>query len=213
VAAALVRRELPAVIAMQFEITDRAAISFADWFYTALTHGLPIDAALAEARKGIYGSGNDLEWATPVLFMRVPDGRIFDIREAERAPAAAARRKPAPRRPAPRKAATAKPATAKPATAKPARSILLPQPVPLETLRSGQSTESRTFTMPAWQRLKGCVEKREETLALASSRPAPRRACCCSRTAACSSSTTGSAAPSPYPTTRSTPSRRHRTRR
>ena len=79
VAASLVQRELPAVVAMQFEITDRAAIVFAGEFYAALADGYRVDAALAEARKAIFASGNDTEWATPVLFMRVPDGRIFDV--------------------------------------------------------------------------------------------------------------------------------------
>ncbi len=79
VAAALVQHELPAVIAMQFEITDRAAITFAEEFYAALVEGLPVDAALAETRKAIYADGNDVEWGTPVLFMRVRDGRVFDL--------------------------------------------------------------------------------------------------------------------------------------
>ncbi len=79
VAASLVQREIPAVVAMQFEITDRAAITFAEEFYAAIADGYAVDASLAEARKAIFASGNDIEWATPVLFMRVPDGRIFDI--------------------------------------------------------------------------------------------------------------------------------------
>jgi CHAT domain-containing protein len=81
VASSLVRREIPAVIAMQLEITDRAAITFASELYSALADGYAVDAALAEARKAIYSDRNDVEWATPVLFMRVPDGRIFDIAE------------------------------------------------------------------------------------------------------------------------------------
>lgn len=79
----LVQRRIPAVIAMQFEITDEAAITFAHDFYGALANGYPVDAALAEARKAIYFQGNDVEWGTPVLFMRSPDGRLFDI-EADR---------------------------------------------------------------------------------------------------------------------------------
>jgi hypothetical protein len=81
VAASLVQYELPAVIAMQFEITDVAAITFAEELYRALVNGLPIDAALAEARKAIFADGNDIEWATPVLFMRAKDGRLFDLAE------------------------------------------------------------------------------------------------------------------------------------
>jgi hypothetical protein len=79
VAASLVQREIPAVIAMQFEITDRAAIVFAGEFYAALADGYPADSAVAEARKAIFADANDIEWGTPVLFMRVPDGRIFDV--------------------------------------------------------------------------------------------------------------------------------------
>jgi hypothetical protein len=79
VATSLVRLEIPAVIAMQLEITDRAAITFAAELYAALADGYAIDAALAEARKAIFADENEVEWATPVLFMRVPDGRIFDV--------------------------------------------------------------------------------------------------------------------------------------
>ena len=79
-AATLVRRGLPAVLAMQFDITDMAAIQLSEAFYTALADGLPVDQAVAVARKAIsLGMPNSLEWATPVLFMRSDDGRIFNI--------------------------------------------------------------------------------------------------------------------------------------
>ena len=54
VATSLIEREIPAVIGMQFEITDRAAIVFAGEFYSALADGLPVDSSVAEARKAIY---------------------------------------------------------------------------------------------------------------------------------------------------------------
>ena len=79
VATSLIEREIPAVIGMQFEITDRAAIVFAGEFYSALADGLPVDSSVAEARKAIYADQNDIEWGTPVLFMRVADGRLFDV--------------------------------------------------------------------------------------------------------------------------------------
>jgi hypothetical protein len=81
VAASLVKSEIPSVIAMQFEITDDAAILFAGGFYSALARGAPVDAALAAARKAIWANYNDIEWGTPVLFMRVPDGKIFEVAE------------------------------------------------------------------------------------------------------------------------------------
>jgi hypothetical protein len=78
-AQSLLQQGIPAVIAMQFEISDEAAITFAHEFYTALADGYPLDAALAEARKAIFAQGNDVEWGTPVLYLRSPDGRIFDV--------------------------------------------------------------------------------------------------------------------------------------
>jgi hypothetical protein len=87
VATSLVKSEIPSVIAMQFEITDDAAILFAGGFYSALARGAPVDAALAAARKAIWANYNDIEWGTPVLFMRVPDGRVFDVTVSPEVPA------------------------------------------------------------------------------------------------------------------------------
>ncbi len=77
-ASVLIRRGVPAVIAMQFEITDRAAIQFVHVFVESLAEGLPIDAAVSEARKAIsLSTSNTVEWGTPVLHMRSPDGLLF----------------------------------------------------------------------------------------------------------------------------------------
>jgi outer membrane protein assembly factor BamD (BamD/ComL family) len=79
-AAVLVRRGLPAVLAMQYAITDRAAIEFSRAFYEALADGLPVDAAVCEARKAIsLAITNTIEWGTPVLYMRSPQGIIFEL--------------------------------------------------------------------------------------------------------------------------------------
>ena len=75
----LVQQGLPSVIAMQFPVSDKAAIMLTHEFYQALADGYPVDAALGEARKAIFTRGNLLEWGTPVLFMRAPDGRLFEI--------------------------------------------------------------------------------------------------------------------------------------
>src|SRR3712207_4283142 len=50
-AATLVRCGIPTVVAMQYEITDEAAIEFSRDFYEAVADGLPVDAAVAEARS------------------------------------------------------------------------------------------------------------------------------------------------------------------
>jgi hypothetical protein len=72
----LLHGRVPAVIAMQFEISDEAAITFARKFYGALAKGFPIDAALSEARFAIVLTRNKVEWATPVLYMRSSDARL-----------------------------------------------------------------------------------------------------------------------------------------
>src|SRR5215218_7547052 len=77
-AATLVRRGIPAVVAMQYQITDQAAIEFSSAFYESLADGLPVDAAVTEARVAV-SMDSMLEWGTPVLYMRSPDGRLFDI--------------------------------------------------------------------------------------------------------------------------------------
>ena len=80
-AQALVQQGIPAVIAMQFEVTDEAAICFTREFYAAVAVGYPVDAALAEARKAIFAEVSEIEWGTPVLYMRAPDGCIFEVQK------------------------------------------------------------------------------------------------------------------------------------
>jgi tetratricopeptide (TPR) repeat protein len=79
VASSLVECGIPAVVGMQFEVTDTAAITFAEQLYSALTQGFPIDAALARARKAIWAAGHDVEFGTPVLFLRSGATRLFEI--------------------------------------------------------------------------------------------------------------------------------------
>jgi tetratricopeptide (TPR) repeat protein len=85
VADTLVRRGIPAVIAMQFEVSDDAAVEFAPALYGALAAGRPIDAAVAEARKAMY-TVSPLEWATPVLYLRAEDAHLFDITQHAQRP-------------------------------------------------------------------------------------------------------------------------------
>lgn len=79
VAQRLVQHGIPAVIAMQFPISDRAAAVLAEELYAAVGDAYPVDAALAEARKALSVQCDAAEWGTPVLYMRAPDGRLFDI--------------------------------------------------------------------------------------------------------------------------------------
>jgi hypothetical protein len=80
-AAALVRSGINAVAAMQFAISDKAAIAFARGFYMSLAHGRDIDEAMRSGRIGILGVGRGtLEWVTPVLCVRGDDTRLFDVK-------------------------------------------------------------------------------------------------------------------------------------
>lgn len=85
-AQSLVQQGLPAVAAMQFEISDDSAAVFAQEFYMALADGYPVDAALAEGRRAIFATKTNAEWGFPVLFMRAADGRIFDVQAAAPSP-------------------------------------------------------------------------------------------------------------------------------
>ena len=85
VATALVLGGVPAVVAMQRPISDSAAIGFSSAFYRHLARGASIDEALTEGRQGIHSANPDaFEWATPVLFLRMPEGNVFVAKPAER---------------------------------------------------------------------------------------------------------------------------------
>ncbi len=81
VASQLLQAGLPAVIAMQVEIRDDAAIAFARSVYEELVSGAcpgAIDAAVALARGSLYTHNpGDFSYGTPVLWLNAADGRIF----------------------------------------------------------------------------------------------------------------------------------------
>ncbi|MBW7884268.1 MAG: CHAT domain-containing protein, partial [Caldilineaceae bacterium] len=90
IAGALVRRGVPAVIAMQFALQDNTGIELGRTFYEALAGGLPVEAALTEARIAVsLAQRAALDWAAPVLYLRTPDGLLFEL-------AVTARRQSAP---------------------------------------------------------------------------------------------------------------------
>ena len=87
-AATLVHRGIHAVAAMQFAVSDKAAIRFAQGFYTALAEGQGIDQAVRNGRIAILGiSDETLEWVTPVLYLRGEATHLFTFTEAPISPA------------------------------------------------------------------------------------------------------------------------------
>jgi len=77
-AQSLIRRRLPAVVAMRSAVTDRAAIAFSRSFYASLSGREPVDRAVSQARHAMF-EPDSVEWASPVLAMRSPDGRLFAL--------------------------------------------------------------------------------------------------------------------------------------
>jgi sugar lactone lactonase YvrE len=73
----LVERGVPAVIAMQRQITNRSALRFANVFYESLVLGEAVDSASSKARRAV--AGESTEWWVPALYMRSPDGRLVDL--------------------------------------------------------------------------------------------------------------------------------------
>ena len=70
-AEALVKRGIPAVLAMAERIPDEVALTLTRLLYRNLNQGYPIDLSLSRARQGLiaaYGS-NQLYWALPVLYL------------------------------------------------------------------------------------------------------------------------------------------------
>jgi len=80
VALYLVQKNIPAVIAMQYEISNVTAQRFVLEFYRRLAKGDSVDKATQEGRRRIAlgpSAYSTRDFATPIVFMRVRDGRLF----------------------------------------------------------------------------------------------------------------------------------------
>lgn len=82
----LVARGIPAVVAMQYPVSDPTALTFAQEFYLKLCKGVnrgQVDMAISHARNRIHmdNPNEPVAFATPVLFMRSDTGVIFDLQQ------------------------------------------------------------------------------------------------------------------------------------
>jgi len=67
----LIRAGVPAVLEMQFGISDDSAIEFTSVFYRVIMRHFSVDDAVSEARQALMIRGHfKHEWATQALFMR-----------------------------------------------------------------------------------------------------------------------------------------------
>lgn len=65
----LLRLGVPAVLAMQFPISDEGALALARSFYAELGAGVDLDLALTRARRAIKVAAPE-EWVSPILYLR-----------------------------------------------------------------------------------------------------------------------------------------------
>lgn len=79
VAQRLIQEGIPAVIAMQTKIADKAAMTFSQSFYEALAESHPVERAVFEARQALFSERFGTEWGNPVLYMRSSTGKIFNL--------------------------------------------------------------------------------------------------------------------------------------
>jgi hypothetical protein len=85
-ASALVRSGIGAVAAMQFAISDSAAIAFAHGFYAAIANGRTVDEAARVGRISVMASPDGtLEWVTPALYVRGGTTQLFTLKGTPRA--------------------------------------------------------------------------------------------------------------------------------
>lgn len=84
VASSIVEQNIPVVVAMQYEVTNSIASRFARRFYQQLAADDPVDIAAQYGRRAIVqGPTQDRkrDFATPVIFMRVKEGYLFQSQE------------------------------------------------------------------------------------------------------------------------------------
>ena len=81
-AGSLVKENVPAVVAMRRAISVKTGLRFTDLFYRELAEHPCVDAAINEARHQLYMENPDgVDWSSPVLYMRLEDGRLWSGRD------------------------------------------------------------------------------------------------------------------------------------
>ncbi len=81
VASRVLQQNIPVVVAMQYEVTNSTANRFSRRFYEELAKGRPVDIAAQEGRYAIALDETEYkkrDFATPIIFMCVPNGYLFD---------------------------------------------------------------------------------------------------------------------------------------
>ena len=79
-AGSLVRRNVPAVVAMRRAITMEAGFQTTQHLYAELGRHGSIDVAVNEVRQRLYMHDSEtVDWSSPILAMRARDGRLWTV--------------------------------------------------------------------------------------------------------------------------------------
>ncbi len=73
----LIKRGLPAVVAIQSALDAHSTGVFAQQFYTQVAEFVPIDLALTETRRALEATSASAAWGLPALLTRIPDATLF----------------------------------------------------------------------------------------------------------------------------------------
>lgn len=86
IAATLVRRGLPAVVATHSQVPEVAMPIFVDKFYGMVANFIPVDLAMNETRRALFAEQQGNTWGLPALFTRLDNGQLFIPNQSERQP-------------------------------------------------------------------------------------------------------------------------------
>jgi hypothetical protein len=79
IATHLVRRGIPAVLTMQYRLSERVTEAFTEAFYAALAASMPVDLAVTKGRMAVRTEvTGTLQWSIPVLHSHSPGHCPFD---------------------------------------------------------------------------------------------------------------------------------------
>jgi hypothetical protein len=75
----LVQQGIPAVLTMQYGLSERVTEAFIEAFYAALAASMPVDLAVTQGRMAVRSEvTGTLEWSIPVLHTHSPGHQLFD---------------------------------------------------------------------------------------------------------------------------------------
>jgi hypothetical protein len=77
VAQQMLRRGLPASLAILQPLESSTSLAFLSAFYQAVASYIPVDQAITEARRALWSTEQHPAWGAMALFLRVADGRLF----------------------------------------------------------------------------------------------------------------------------------------